>query len=62
MNILITGGSGLIGSRFIRYFSQQHSFTVTTRSVERVHSNFEVVMSMLWVNCQLLRRSPRLMR
>ena len=40
MNILITGGSGLIGSRFIRYFSQQHSFTVTTRSVERVKQQF----------------------
>src|SRR5690554_2850600 len=31
MNILFTGGTGLIGSAFIKRFAQQHQFTVLTR-------------------------------
>lgn len=35
MNILMTGGTGLIGSAFIRKYQDQHQFTVTTRDEER---------------------------
>lgn len=31
MNILFTGGTGLIGSAFIQHFAKQHQFTVLTR-------------------------------
>lgn len=34
MNILITGGTGLIGSAFIHKFQEAHSFTVLTRRPE----------------------------
>jgi hypothetical protein len=37
MNILITGGTGLIGSSFIKQFNQ-YSYTVLTRSPERAKS------------------------
>ncbi|HAS22178.1 TIGR01777 family oxidoreductase [Idiomarina loihiensis] len=35
MNILMTGGTGLIGSAFIHKYQDTHQFTVTTRSRER---------------------------
>jgi uncharacterized protein len=35
MNILMTGGTGLIGSAFIRKYRSEHQFTVTTRNKER---------------------------
>ncbi|KTG23269.1 epimerase [Idiomarina sp. WRN-38] len=35
MNILMTGGTGLIGSAFIRTYRSEHKFTVTTRNKER---------------------------
>jgi uncharacterized protein (TIGR01777 family) len=35
MNILMTGGTGLIGSAFIRKYLSEHQFTVTTRNKER---------------------------
>ncbi|ASG65392.1 TIGR01777 family protein [Idiomarina piscisalsi] len=35
MNILMTGGTGLIGSAFIRKYRSDHKFTVTTRNKER---------------------------
>ncbi len=35
MNILMTGGTGLIGSAFIRKYRSEHEFTVTTRNKER---------------------------
>ncbi|MCK7460541.1 TIGR01777 family oxidoreductase [Idiomarina aminovorans] len=35
MNILMTGGTGLIGSAFIRKYQSEHQFTVTTRNKER---------------------------
>lgn len=35
MNILMTGGTGLIGSAFIRKYRNDHKFTVTTRNKER---------------------------
>jgi len=34
MNILMTGGTGLIGSAFIRKYQSEHQFTVTTRNKE----------------------------
>lgn len=34
MNILMTGGTGLIGSAFIRKYQDTHEFTVTTRNKE----------------------------
>ncbi|MEM5536556.1 TIGR01777 family oxidoreductase [Neptuniibacter pectenicola] len=37
MNILITGGSGLIGQSFIKQFNN-HSFTVLTRSPDKVRA------------------------
>ncbi|WP_113906436.1 TIGR01777 family oxidoreductase [Aliidiomarina celeris] len=38
MNILITGGTGLIGSAFIHAFHEQHKFTVLTRRPEHARS------------------------
>ncbi len=35
MNILLTGGTGLIGSEFIRQFSDKHSFTVISRDIAK---------------------------
>ena len=35
MNILMTGGTGLIGSEFIRQFSDEHSFTVVSRNIAK---------------------------
>jgi uncharacterized protein (TIGR01777 family) len=35
MKILMTGGTGLIGSAFIRKYRSDHTFTVTTRNKER---------------------------
>ena len=35
MNILLTGGTGLIGSEFIRQYSDKHSFTVISRSLTK---------------------------
>lgn len=35
MNILFTGGTGLIGSAFIQRFAEQHTFTVLTRQPEK---------------------------
>ncbi|MDV6317047.1 TIGR01777 family oxidoreductase [Idiomarina sp. HP20-50] len=35
MNILMTGGTGLIGSAFIRKYRDTHQFTVTTRDKKR---------------------------
>lgn len=35
MNILMTGGTGLIGSHFIGKYRNQHQFTVTSRSPDR---------------------------
>ena len=35
MNILITGGTGLIGSYFIKKYSAQHTFTVTSRTPDK---------------------------
>ncbi|MBL4742933.1 MAG: TIGR01777 family protein [Idiomarina sp.] len=35
MNILLTGGTGLIGSYFIKKYSSQHTFTVTSRAPDK---------------------------
>lgn len=35
MNILMTGGTGLIGSAFIKRYKTAHQFTVTTRNKKR---------------------------
>lgn len=35
MNILLTGGTGLIGSYFIKKYSDQHTFTVTSRTPDK---------------------------
>lgn len=35
MNILMTGGTGLIGSEFIRQFSDEHTFTVVSRNIAK---------------------------
>lgn len=35
MNILMTGGTGLIGSAFIKRYQNEHQFTVTTRNKKR---------------------------
>lgn len=35
MNILMTGGTGLIGSAFIKKYSKQHTFTVTSRTPDK---------------------------
>lgn len=35
LNILMTGGTGLIGSEFIRQFSDEHSFTVVSRNIAK---------------------------
>ena len=35
MNILMTGGTGLIGSEFIRQFSHEHTFTVVSRNIAK---------------------------
>ncbi|GFD95656.1 epimerase [Alteromonas sp. KUL156] len=38
MNILLTGGTGLIGSEFIKRYSSKHRFTVVSRDVGRAKS------------------------
>lgn len=38
MNILMTGGTGLIGSEFIRQYSRDHEFTVVSRNVASAQS------------------------
>ncbi|MDM7859877.1 TIGR01777 family oxidoreductase [Alteromonas sp. ASW11-36] len=38
MNILITGGTGLIGRHFIDQYQHDYSFTVVTRNVKRAQS------------------------
>ncbi|MED6322495.1 MAG: TIGR01777 family oxidoreductase [Pseudomonadota bacterium] len=38
MNILLTGGTGLIGSEFIRQYSPEHEFTVISRDAEKAKS------------------------
>ncbi|WP_333969788.1 TIGR01777 family oxidoreductase [Alteromonas mediterranea] len=35
MNILMTGGTGLIGSEFIRKYASEHSFTVVSRNANK---------------------------
>lgn len=35
MNILITGGTGLIGSEFISQYRNQHTFTVVSRDTSK---------------------------
>lgn len=49
MNILMTGGTGLIGSEFIRQFLDKHSFTVVSRNLvkarERLGEDVEYVES-----------------
>ncbi|WP_394220872.1 TIGR01777 family oxidoreductase [Alteromonas gracilis] len=47
MNILMTGGTGLIGREFIRQYSREHTFTVVSRNIAKAKSilgdNVEVV-------------------
>jgi len=47
VNILMTGGTGLIGSEFIRQYSREHTFTVVSRNIAKAKSilgdNVEVV-------------------
>ena len=38
MNILLTGGTGLIGSEFIRQYSREHEFTVISRDFAKAKS------------------------
>ena len=38
MNILLTGGTGLIGSEFIRQYSREHEFTVVSRDATKAKS------------------------
>lgn len=38
MNILLTGGTGLIGSEFIRQYSREHEFTVISRDTLKAKS------------------------
>ncbi|MFD3392499.1 TIGR01777 family oxidoreductase [Alteromonas macleodii] len=38
MNILLTGGTGLIGSEFIRQYSREHEFTVISRDALKAKS------------------------
>jgi len=38
VNILLTGGTGLIGSEFIRQYSREHEFTVTSRDFTKAKS------------------------
>ena len=37
MNILLTGGTGLIGSEFIRQYSHEHEFTVISRNAVKAN-------------------------
>ncbi|WP_448214275.1 TIGR01777 family oxidoreductase [Colwellia sp. MEBiC06753] len=50
MKILITGGTGLIGSAFIRQYYQQHQFTVLTRFPHQHTFANDVAHSMTLIN------------
>lgn len=49
MNILLTGGTGLIGSEFIRQYSHEHEFTVISRNAvkakRKLGDNVKIVES-----------------
>ena len=46
MNILITGGTGLIGQAFIRLFGD-HQFTVLTRSIQNNKAALPAAVSLI---------------
>ena len=45
MNILMTGGTGLIGSAFIKKFQSQYSFTLLTRQQSKAKANMQSVVT-----------------
>lgn len=47
MNILITGGTGLVGSAFIQRFGDDYNITVLSRHPERAHKKLGPTVSVL---------------
>lgn len=47
MNILMTGGTGLIGSAFIHKYQDKHQFTVTTRNKDRAREKLGAEVTLL---------------
>ena len=45
MNILLTGGTGLIGSEFIRQYSHEHEFTVISRGFAKAKTRLVLTAS-----------------